>query len=214
MPKLKHMARFTTPVNLNSNDTKDMPINTYVSVSATARKSVLQALTSSKQPLSIIEIAEAASRLANRPYAEMQVRVEVKALQEQRLVSSRKETREEQEIRADGGRVPNVLASLYWAPAGVVPARTVAEAVSGLKLYSQTGPIARKIYKYPTKTNARRVHEVELVDVSPVVSPSSNSVVDYLIEKMVAERTADIQSQLDAANAKLNKLQELFKSAL
>ena len=214
MPKLKHMARFTTPVNLNSNDTKDMPINTYVSVSATARKSVLQALTSSKQPLSIIEIAEAASRLANRPYAEMQVRVEVKALQEQRLVSSRKETREEQEIRADGGRVPNVLASLYWAPAGVVPARTVAEAVSGLKLYSQTGPVARKIYKYPTKTNARRVHEVELVDVSPVVAPSSNSVVDYLIEKMVAERTADIQSQLDAANAKLNKLQELFKSAL
>ena len=214
MPKLKHMARFTTPVNLNSNDTKDKPINTYVSVSATARKSVLQVLTSSKQPLSIIEIAEAASRLANRPYAEMQVRVEVKALQEQRLVSSRKETREEQEIRADGGRVPNVLASLYWAPAGVVPARTVAEAVSGLKLYSQTGPIARKIYKYPTKTNARRVHEVELVDVSPVVAPSSNSVVDYLIEKMVAERTADIQSQLDAANAKLNKLQELFKSAL
>ena len=214
MPKIRNMARFTTPVNLNSNDTKDMPINTYVSVSATARKSVLQALTSSKQPLSIIEIAEAASRLANRPYAEMQVRVEVKALQEQRLVSSRKETREEQEIRADGGRVPNVLASLYWAPAGVVPARTVAEAVSGLKLYSQTGPIARKIYKYPTKTNARRVHEVELVDVSPVVAPSSNSVVDYLIEKMVAERTADIQSQLDAANAKLNKLQELFKSAL
>ena len=214
MPKIRNMARFTTPVNLNSNDTKDMPINTYVSVSATARKSVLQALTSSKQPLSIIEIAEAASRLANRPYAEMQVRVEVKALQEQRLVSSRKETREEQEIRADGGRVPNVLASLYWAPAGVVPARTVAEAVSGLKLYSQTGPVARKIYKYPTKTNARRVHEVELVDVSPVVAPSSNSVVDYLIEKMVAERTADIQSQLDAANAKLNKLQELFKSAL
>jgi hypothetical protein len=43
---------------------------------------------------------------------------------------------------------------------------------------------------------------------------SSNQVVDYLIEKMVAERTADIQAQLDAANAKLAKLQELFKSAL
>jgi hypothetical protein len=55
--------------------------------------------------------------------------------------------------------------------------------------------------------------EVELIDVSPSTVPS-NSVVDYLIEKMVAERTADIQSQLDAANAKLAKLQELFKSAL
>jgi hypothetical protein len=214
MPKIRNMARFTTPVNLNSNDTKDTPINTYVSVSATARKSVLQVLTTSKQPLSIIEIAEAASRLANRPYAEMQVRVEIKALEKERLVSSRKETREEQEIRADGGRVPNVLASLYWAPAGVVPARTVTEAVSGLRLYSQTGPVARKVYKYPNKTTARRVHEVELVDVTPVLGPSSNSVVNYLIERMVAERTADIQSKLDAANAKLNKLQELFKSAI
>jgi hypothetical protein len=214
MPKLKHMARFTTPVNLNSNDTKDNPITTYTPVISSARKTILQALTHSTQPLSIIEIAEAASRLANRPYGEMQVRTEVKALLAGNLVSSRKETREEQEIRADGGRAPNILATLYWAPAGTVPARTVAEAVSGLRLYSQTGPVARKIYKYPSKTHARRVHEVELVDVTPVAAPSSNSVVDYLIEKMVAERTADIQSQLDAANAKLAKLQELFKSAL
>lgn len=214
MPKIRNMARFTTPVNLNSNDIKDTHITTYTSNLTTARKSVLQALTSSPQPLSIIEIAEAASRLANRAFGEMQVRIEVKALQADKLISGRKETREEQSIRAEGGRAPNILATLYWAPAGVVPARTVAEAVSGLKLYSQTGPVARKIYKYPTKTNARRVQEVELVDVTPVVVPSSNSVVDYLIEKMVAERTAEIQSQLDAANAKLNKLQELFKSAL
>lgn len=212
MPKLKHMARFTTPVNLN--DTKDTPINTNTPAMPTVRQSVLQVLTASSQPLSIIEIAEAASRFANRAYGEMQVRIEVKALVASKLISGRKETREEQAIRAEGGRAPNILATLYWAPAGVVPARTVAEAVTGLRLYSQTGPVARKVYKYPTRTHARRVQEVELVDVTPVLAPSSNSVVDYLIEKMVAERTADIQSQLDAANAKLAKLQELFKSAL
>jgi hypothetical protein len=216
MPQLKHLARFTTPVNLNSNDKKDTPINTYTPVLSSARKSILQALTQSSQPLSIIEIAEAASRLANRPYGEMQVRTEVKALIAGNLVSSRKETKEEQSVRADGGRAPNILASLYWAPAGVVPARTVAEAVPGLKLYSQTGVVARKVYKYsnkPASKSKRRFTEVELVDVTPVPT-NSNAVVDYLIEKMVAERTAEIQAQLDAANAKLDKLQELFKSAL
>jgi hypothetical protein len=211
MPQLKHLARFTTPVSLN--DTKDTPINT--SVTTTVNNSVYQVLTHSTQPLSVIEIAEAASRFAKRSFGEMSVRTELKNLIEKRLVSGRKETYEEQLVRSDGGRVSNVPATLYWAPAGPVPARTVTEAVEGVRLYSDSGTVARKVYKYPTKKHAARMQEVEveLIDVSPSTVPS-NSVVDYLIEKMVAERTADIQSQLDAANAKLAKLQELFKSAL
>jgi hypothetical protein len=214
MPQLKHLARFTTPVNLNSNDTKDTPITnqTYVSVNT----AVYHVLTHSTQPLSVIEIAEAASRYAGRAFGEMHIRTELKALLAKRLISGRKETREEQLVRADGARMPNVPATLYWSPAGPVPARTVAEAVPGVKLYSETGTPARKVYKYPTKKHARHMQEVEveLVDVTPVAAASSNEVVDYLIEKMVAERTADIRAQLDAANAKLAKLEELFKSAL
>jgi hypothetical protein len=212
MPQLKHLARFTTPVNFR-NDEKDTTIDT--SVTTTVNNAVYQVLTHSTQPLSVIEIAEAASRFANRGFGEMSVRTELKNLLDKRLISGRKETREEQLVRAEGGRVPNVPATLYWAPAGQVPARTVSEAVPGVKLYSDSGTVARKIYKYPTKKHARRMQEaeVELVDISTSTVPS-NSVVDYLIEKMVAERTAEIQSQLDAANAKLAKLQELFKSAL
>ena len=213
MPQLKHLARFTTPVSLN--DAKDTPINTPVTT--TVNNSVYQVLTHSTQPLSVIEIAEAASRFAKRSFGEMSVRTELKNLLEKRLISGRKETHEEQLVRSDGGRVSNVPATLYWAPAGPVPARTVAEAVEGVRLYSDSGTPARKVYKYPTKKHAARMQEVEveLVDVTPIAaSPSQNQVVDYLIEKMVAERTADIQAQLDAANAKLAKLQELFKSAL
>lgn len=216
MPQLKHLARFTTPVNLNSNDTKDTPITnqTYVSVNT----AVYHVLTHSTQPLSVIEIAEAASRYAGRAFGEMHIRTELKALLAKRLISGRKETREEQLVRADGARMPNVPATLYWSPAGPVPARTVAEAVPGVKLYSETGTPARKVYKYPTKKIQRQhleaqIVETQLVDVTPVPT-SSNQVVDYLIEKMVAERTADLQAKLDAANAKLAKLEELFKSAL
>ena len=218
MPQLKHLARFTTPVNLNANDTKDTPIDTNKTATATtANIAVYHVLTHSTQPLSVIEIAEAASRHAGRAFGEMHVRTELKDLLAKRLLYGRKQTREGQLVRADGGRMPNVPATLYWAPAGPVPARTVAEAVPGVKLYSETGTPARKIYKYPSTKHTRSLPavEVELVDVTPVpTSSSSNSVVDYLIEKMVAERTAEIQAKLDAANAKLAKLEELFKSAL
>ena len=217
MPQLKHLARFTTPVNLN-NDIKDTPIDT-TKVNTSVNNAVYQVLTHSTQPLSVIEIAEAASRFANRSFGEMHVRTELKTLVEKRLVSGRKETREEQLIRADGARMPNIPATLYWAPAGPVPARTVAEAVPGVKLFSDSGTVARKVYKYPTKKHARKMyeaeHEVELVDVSPAVTPTgSNEVIDYLIEKMVAERTADLQRQLDEANARLKRLQELAAERL
>lgn len=217
MPQLKHLARFTTPVNLN-NDTKDTPINTKTNINTTVNAAVYHVLTHATQPMSVIEIAEAASRYSGRPFGEMHIRTQLKDLVEKRLVSGRKETREEHMLRADGERMSTILATLYWAPAGPVPTRTVVEVVPGVKLYSETGTPARKVYKYPTK-KVQREHlqaqlvETQLVDVTPMPT-SSNQVVDYLIEKMVAERTADIQSQLDAANAKLAKLQELFKSAL
>jgi hypothetical protein len=218
MPQLKHLARFTTPVNLNTSDNKDTPINTKTNINTTVNAAVYHVLTHATQPMSVIEIAEAASRYSGRPFGEMHVRTQLKDLVEKRLVSGRKETREEHMLRADGERMSTILATLYWAPAGPVPARTVVEVVPGVKLYSETGTPARKVYKYPTK-KVQREHlqaqlvETQLVDVTPVAA-SSNQVVDYLIEKMVTERTADIQAQLDAANAKLAKLQELFKSAL
>ena len=216
MPQLKHLARFTTPVDLNVNDTKDTPINTKQHISVNT--AVYHVLTHSSQPLSVIEIAEAASRHAGRAFGEMHVRTELKTLMDKRLISGRKETHEEQLVRSDGGRMSWNPATLYWSPAGPVPTRTVAEAVEGVRLFSDTITPSRKVYKYPTK-KVQREHltaqlvETQLVDVTSMPT-SSNSVVDYLIEKMVAERTADIQAQLDAANAKLAKLQELFKSAL
>jgi hypothetical protein len=218
MPQLKHLARFTTPVNLNTSDNKDTPINTKTNINTTVNAAVYHVLTHATQPMSVIEIAEAASRYSGRPFGEMHIRTQLKDLVEKRLVSGRKETREEHMLRADGERMSTILATLYWAPAGPVPTRTVVEVVPGVKLYSETGTPARKVYKYPTK-KVQRQHldaqlvETQLVDVTPMPT-SSNQVVDYLIEKMVAERTADIQAQLDAANAKLAKLQELFKSAL
>jgi len=213
MPQLKHLARFTTPVNLN--DTKDTPITSIVKPTLTFTESVRAILASQTQPLSVIEITELVSRETKHAYDETYIRLALKELVNSGNASSRKETHEERSIRSQGQDVRSLRATLFYSPAGIVPPRTVAEAVPGLTLYKPETFTARKIYKYPSK-KARREHiEAQLVEVTPLpVAASSNQVVDYLIEKMVAERTADLQAQLDAANAKMAKLQELFKSAL
>ncbi len=217
MPKLKHMARFTTPVSLN--DTKDTHITSIVKAGLTFTETVRSILVRQTQPLSVLEITELVSRETKRPYDETYIRLALKELQGAGKVSSRKETSQERAIRgggADSGTgARSMRAALFWSPAGIVPPRTVAEAVSGLALFKPETYTARKIYKYPAKKIQREHLQAQLVDLTPVPVPTnSNAVVDYLIEKMVAERTADLQSQLDAANAKMAKLQELFKSAL
>ena len=211
MPKLKHMARFTTPVSLN--DTKDTPITSMVKPTLTFTESVRAILASQTQPLSVIEITELVSRETQHAYDETYIRLALKELINSGKASSRKETKEERRIRAQGEDARSLRATLFWSPAGIVPPRTVAEVVPGIALYKPETYTARKIYKYPTKKIQREHLQTQLEDVV-TVPRSSNAVVDYLIEKMVAERTADLQSQLDAANAKMAKLQELFKSAL
>jgi hypothetical protein len=211
MPKLKHMARFTTPVSLN--DTKDTPITSMVKPTLTFTESVRAILASQTQPLSVLEVTELVSRETKHAYDETYIRLALKELSIAGKVSSRKETTEERSVRGQGNISRSMRAMLFWAPAGIVPPRTVAEAVPGLTLFNPETYTARKIYKYPTKKIQREHLQAQLEDVV-TVPRSSNAVVDYLIEKMVTERTADLQSQLDAANAKMAKLQELFKSAL
>ena len=207
MPKIKDIARFTTPVILNS-DEKDKQISTptFIRPSASFVETVHSTLGRQTQPLSVLEFTEALSRESNHSYDETYVRLALKNLVNTGRASTRKETFEERKLRSKGS-MRTMRASLYWAPAGIVPTRTIAEAVPGLILGQIESFTHRKIYKYPAKK------EVELIDATPI-QPNSNAVVDYLIEKIVAERTQEIQSQLDAANAKLAKLQELFKSAI
>ncbi len=179
MPKLKHMARFTTPVNLN--DKKDTNITTTVKPTLTFTESVRAILASQTQPLSVIEIAELVSRETKHAYDETYIRLALKELAKDNKVSFRKETFEERSIRANGAPFRSMRASLYWSPAGVVPPRTVTEAVPGLRLYKDDPSAARKTYKYSTKKNQRQHLEAQLVDVTPVPT-NSTAVVDYLIE--------------------------------
>jgi hypothetical protein len=214
MPQLKHMARFTTPVNLN--DAKDTTITSVIKPTLTFTDAVHAILVQQTQPLSVLEITELVSRETKRPYDETYVRLALKELQGASKVSSRKETIEERSVRGGGtGAHRSMRASLFWSPAGIVPTRTVAEAVPGLTLFQPEAFTARKIYKYSSKKTQREHLEAQLVDVTPAPTNSnSNAVVDYLIEKMVAERTAELQRELDDAKARLKRLQDLAAEKL
>lgn len=215
MPKIIQVARFTSAAVLNpfTTEAKEKPVTP---TTTTLTELVFNILEESRQPLSNMEITEVVSRVRGRAYDQTQIRLSVKHLISAGRISGRKETDAERLVRS-GGRVPSGnarsrAAELFWAPAGTVPTRTVAEAVPGVTLYDSSSTPARKIYKkYKPKRHALPAESVELVDVS---TGPSNEVIDYLIEKMVEERTVNLQRQLDEANAKLAKLQEIFKSSM
>ena len=230
MPKLKDIARFTTPVNIN--DTKDTPVK---NVPPQFRSAVLntqrqkqtfiqllnEILIKQTQPLSVIEIAELASREAGRAYDATYIRLSLNQLVDAGRVSYRKETSNERTVRENGKVSRGLSASLYWAPAGPVPPRTVAEAVPGVTLgQNDTGKVYRKVYKYSQKYKRKaeaHLHQ-ELVEFNSVVTDlntaNANPVIDYLIEKMVQDRTLELQAKLDASEAELARLRNFLKSAI
>ena len=221
MPKLIHVARFTSPAVLNpfTHEAKEKPVT---QTTTTLTELVYNILEESKQPLSNMEITEVVSRIRGRAYDQTQIRLSVKQLLGAGRISGRVETQGERLVRSNGrtpsGNVRSRAAELFWAPAGTVPERTVAEAIPGVSLYDTASTPARKIYKYKTKRHAQAMEDAigsidKALDAQKPAGPS-NEVIDYLIEKMVEERTVNLQRQLDEANAKLAKLQEIFKSSM
>ena len=173
------------------------------------------------QPLSVIEIAELASREAGRAYDATYIRLSLNQLVDTGKVSYRKETSKERTVRENGKVSRGLSASLYWAPAGPVPARTVAEAVPGVTLgRNDTGRVYRKVYKYSQtykKKADAHLHQ-DLVEFNSAVTDlntaNANPVIDYLIEKMVQDRTLELQAKLDASEAELARLRAFLKSAI
>ena len=215
MPKVKHIARFTTPVKLPTFSESTISGGTPVTKHKLPdrlielnkqrlenKKTLLDlielALVESNQPLTASELSHKLAQELQRDFDSNVVRVMLKELVSQGRVSTRVETSSERSTRAGGGRVRALHAMLFWAPAGEVPERTVTEAVPGVTLSDRSGrPVGAKVKK-------KTVEEV----------PASNEVIDLLIERIVAERTADLTRRLEAAEAALVKIRSIVKSSI
>lgn len=212
MPKVKHIARFTTPVKLPTfsqatESKKNMPTPhklpdrlIELNKQRLENKQVLLdlivlALAESDQPLTVNEITEKLSQELKKEFDPNSLRVLLKELVAQDRVSTRVETSAERTVRAGGGKVRALHAMLYWAPAGEVPKRTVTEVVSGITLNDKSGRI-------PGTKIKKKSEDL----------PANNDVIDLLIERIVAERTADLTRRLEAAEDALARIQQITKS--
>jgi hypothetical protein len=213
MPKILQVARFTSPVRLpnpqedHSNKKSGNDFNDIVYL----------ALDSSSQPLTVKELGVMLTREFGRGYHDTYVRIAINELVDAGKVFSRTETQEERVVRAGGAKV-RALAATFYSAKNPVPARTLTEAVPGVRLVDKSGVPWSKTPKpesrpKPWSKKKHREAPVEITDVTPTGMPTGD-LIDHLIKKIVAEKTAEIQKELDTAIAELKRLRDILKSAL
>jgi len=222
MPKIKHIARFTTPVDVTvtqpilqaTNERETTPIRRKLPEKLRSHIEQLQKdhellldlvaliLEESEQPLTVVEITRLIEIKLNKTIDSNSVRVYLQKLGDANRVSCRIETSQERSIRAAGSKVRALHATLWWAPAGEVPERTITEAVPGIILSDKSG-------RQPGSKNKKSVELVEVVSEEQI---SKNPVIDYLIDKIVSERTSSLQEELAATKSELERLQRKIRN--
>ena len=211
MTKLREIARITRSVTGDGASTsvrRGNPNNPAFlkmqmlrnDAATTLRDLTLAAVAEHAQPLTVTEITAFLNQELGTDYNEPRVRYGVEALVAENKLFTRTETTEERQLRGNGAKVTlNKPATLY-STYSVVPPRTVCEVIPGVVLKGVDGP-------RPRKPKA----EVETTKSVKTRTPTSdNSALDFLIEKLVAERTQSLQKQLDEANEKLAQFKKLL----
>jgi hypothetical protein len=222
MPNILQVARFTTPVKLPTQagpaqvvpEPTSFKLNSY-------HKLILEALRSTSQPMAITEIIAFLNTNSTQEvtkFVDRNVRPYVLELVEEGLVFARKEEPHERQVRAGGGKFRRNVSAALYSTSNPVPARTITEAVPGVILVDDTGIPYSTIKPWSKKKKQKQSIEVELIEVDEPrpfhPGSTNNDMVDYLIQKIVAERTAEIQKELDATKAELNRLRDFLKSAI
>jgi hypothetical protein len=158
------------------------------------------------------------SKSERKKYSDSNVRPFILELVGAGKVFSRMEEMHERQVRAGGGTFRKNMSATLYSTSNPVPARTITEAVPGVILVDNTGIPWSKTKPWSKKKKEKQSSKVELIEVDEPRSShpgsSNNEMVDYLIQRIVAERTAEIQKELDSTKAELNRLRDFLKSAI
>lgn len=160
------------------------------------------------QPLTVAEFTILVNRELNRNYDKSTFRLILNELVEQGRAVVRTETLAERALRSEGRSVPGVPSAIYFSAAAGVhtpPARSVAIVVPGSELQSPYGR-PRKAKKRGRPLGSKNRPTIQ----APTKPVDAASTLELLIEQLVAERTRDLQTKLDDANAKLAQLKKLL----
>jgi hypothetical protein len=178
----------------------------------TLRELTLAAIAEFAQPISAAEICAFLNQELNAQYQAPRFSYLLDALVEDKEIFCRTETSEERIFRGNGAKVTLNKPARLYSTYSVVPPRTVVEIVPGVILKGVDSPRAPKsetTKKYnPRQT--RKEFEAKAPARKAVPSISDNSALDFLIEKLVSERTAELQRKLDEAQSKIEQFKKLL----
>ena len=175
--------------------------------SASLRDLALAAVYEYDEPMSVVEVTAHINNTLGTDFNEPLVRYNLDVHVKEGDILVRKEQEQERLLRADGIKpTMNKLAFMFFRKGIGIPFRTTVELVPGVILKGPSSPRAPK--STSTKAfNPKATAEQVLGTPRP---SSENAALDFLIEKLVAERTADIQKKLDDANEKLAQFKKLL----
>jgi len=164
------------------------------------------------QPITIPELMQYLKNEIGTEYPQHRFRYSLDQLVATTKILTRMETVEERAVRADGAAVSPKRASLFFrGDKALVPERTVAHIVDGFKFYDLRDNPGMKGKTKATITELHPEATSNDIKLHPAIATAkTNDAIDFLIEKIVAERTKDLQAQLDAANAKLAQFKKLL----
>lgn len=147
------------------------------------------------QPISAYEVAAFVNSQLEENYHTTTIRSILIELVASGRVISRTETNAERRVRSRGLTPSGPVAALFFRPeSGVVPERTEAEIVEGVILTDTTQRVKRA-----KKKQSRRK---QYTSSSGETGNLETSTIDFLIEKLLQERTADLEFELAKANAR------------
>jgi hypothetical protein len=216
MTKIQEIARLTPLTkDANGNAKPSVTSITYKTVkelgtSAHVRELALAAVYEYNEPLSVLEITAHINNAfsGEMTYSDAIVRYNLEALLKAGDILMRQETLEERQLRANGVPVTmNKPAHMFFRKGIGVPYRKTAELVPGVTLKGQGSHAGRPKAASTKAFNPKATAE----EVLGTPRPSSDmAALDFMIEKLVAERTAELQKKLDDANSKLAEFKKLL----
>lgn len=216
MTKIQEIARLTSLTkDVNGNAKPSVTSITYKTVKelgtgAHVRDLAVAAVYEYNEPLSVLEItAHINNAFAGvMTYSDAIVRYNLEALVKAGDILMRQESLEERQVRANGVPVTmNKPAFMFFRKGIGVPYRKSVELVPGVTLKGQ-GSYPRNKKSPSTKAfNPKATAEETLGTPRPTADMAA---LDFMIEKLVAERTAELQKKLDDANSKLAEFKKLL----
>jgi hypothetical protein len=204
--KLKDVARITTRDGETSSPFSSIKYKTVKELGSSAklRDLVLATIHEYTEPMSVAEVSAHINNTLKTSHEDAIVKYNLESLVSNGDILKRTETPEERLNRANGV-IPtmNKLAHMYFQRGVGVPHRRTVELVPGVILKGPASP--RK--KYKSAAGKAKPSKPVTASSTPAVDTVA---LDFLIEKLVKERTADLQKQLDEANQKLAQFKKLL----